>query len=146
MDNQDHRDVRERIISLSYLDPNNSMKIGSDIVKTNMSLVVGINGDNSSFWKERDNMYIGYVPVPGVSTVNVTQQGRVLTISGANIALGVSYSYNVTLHTDSVDNPIVREDHGLVIITCQKASSIQRQLLGIPQGICNPAGMVLPIV
>ena len=100
-----------------------------------MSLTVGVNSYNTSFWRETDNEYIGLVPVPGVMNVNVSQKGRILNIDGKNDQLKVSYSYSVTLHSDSTDTPMIREEHGMVVINCQKASKIERNLIGtIPTG------------
>lgn len=91
---------------------------------------MGINGSNLSFWREKDSEYVGYVPVPGVFNPSVTQKGRVLTITGKNDTLDISYEYSVTLHPESTENPSVREENGLVVIRCPKISTIKRHLHG----------------
>jgi len=95
-----------------------------------MSLTVCVNNDNTSFWRETDDEYIGLVPTPGVSNVNILQKGRVVHIDGRNDHLRVSYSYSVTLHANSSDTPGVHEEHGMVVISCPKMSKIERQIKG----------------
>lgn len=101
-------------------------------IKITMSLTVGINNYDTSFWRDSDNEYIGLVPMPGVSNANVIQKGRMIYIDGKNDQLKVSYSYTVLLHTDSSDTPVIREEHGMVIISCPKISKIERRIVGSP--------------
>lgn len=107
-----------------------------------------MNVNSQSFWREVDNQYIGLVPVPGVAGANVSQSGKVITINGRNDNLHVSYSYSVTLHPDATDIPQIREENGMIVITCPKVSAIRRQLLGAPDAsgvrIIPEAGVCLP--
>lgn len=93
-----------------------------------MSVTIGVNGGAHRFWRETDNEYVGLIPVPGVSGCSVTQQGKTISINGSNDVLNLSYSYTVQLHVDSTDTPQVREEYGMIVITCQKVKNIQRSL------------------
>lgn len=106
-----------------------------NVIKITMTLTVGINGSTDSFWRESDNEYVGLVPIPGVCGANVSQKGRVINITGENRILKVSYSYTVSLHPDSTDCPMTREENGMIIITCPKVSQITRQLSAL--AICT---------
>jgi hypothetical protein len=102
------------------------------LTKINMLSSVIVNNNESSFWRETDNEYVGLLPLPGVAGASIVQKGRTLTVNGSNDSLRVSYSYTVSLHPNSTDAPSAREENGMVVITCAKISGIERALTGNP--------------
>lgn len=97
-----------------------------------MSITQLVNSYPEKFWSSNDNSFIGYVPVPGLHNVDIIQEGRTLKIHGSNPNMKVSYSFDVLLHPDASDNPNVRVEAGMVVISCDKVSNIKRQLLQVP--------------
>lgn len=92
-----------------------------------MNVVMSSNG--SSFWREEASAYSMQLAMPGVGSYVAHQTGKVITITGENATLDISYRYTVNLHTDScTDGVSIRLEHGLLLIQVPKASTIQRAL------------------